>query len=58
MICKFTEHHINTYFADMQYAWFNGIDPKMMVKTDGSIEGSIECKEGESYNGKPEWDCE
>lgn len=42
----------------LQYAWFNGIDPKMMVETDETLEGSVECKEGESYKGKPEWECE
>ncbi|KAL3782984.1 hypothetical protein HJC23_003140 [Cyclotella cryptica] len=40
-----------------EYAWFNGIDPKMMVKTEDAIEGAVECKEGESYKGKPEWEC-
>ena len=30
----------------------------MMVKTDDAMEGAKECKEGESYNGKPEWECE
>ncbi|KAL7464446.1 hypothetical protein ACHAXS_004783 [Conticribra weissflogii] len=40
------------------YAWFNGIDPKNMRETDGTMEGAEECVEGESYRGKPEWECE
>ncbi|KAL7502173.1 hypothetical protein ACHAWX_000479 [Stephanocyclus meneghinianus] len=39
------------------YAWFNGIDPKRMIMTEDGIEGVVECKEGESYKGKPEWEC-
>ncbi|KAL7537334.1 hypothetical protein ACHAXR_007743 [Thalassiosira sp. AJA248-18] len=39
------------------YAWFNGVDN--MRPTDGEeIEGTEECVEGESYKGKPEWECE
>jgi hypothetical protein len=52
-----TSHNIIANLST-QYAWFNGIDPNMMIKTDGAIEGSMECKEGESYKGKPEWECE
>ncbi|KAL7515011.1 hypothetical protein ACHAXN_012861 [Cyclotella atomus] len=52
------EPHVVCTGEPEEYAWFNGIDPKMMVKTDGAIEGSMECKEGESYKGKPEWECE
>lgn len=51
-------HYIMISNNLVQYAWFNGIDPKMMVKTDEAMEGSVECKEGESYKGKPEWECE
>ena len=42
----------------MQYAWFNGIDTKAMRKAeDVDIEGSENCVLGESYMGKPEWEC-
>ncbi len=40
-----------------EYAWFNGVDPKAMRKTDGTEEGTEECIEVESYMGKPEWEC-
>ena len=40
-----------------QYAWFNGIEPKMMVETDGVAAEAMICEEGESYKGKPEWEC-
>lgn len=40
-----------------EYAWFNGVDPKAMRKTDGTLEGTEQCIEVESYMGKPEWEC-
>eukprot|EP00985_Skeletonema_marinoi_P005058 scaffold2188_cov106-Skeletonema_marinoi.AAC.2 len=40
------------------YAWFNGVDPKNMRETNGAIEGAENCVEGESFKGKPEWECE
>jgi len=56
-----TDHekpHVVCTSEPEEYAWFNGIDPKMMVETDDAMEGAVECKEGESYKGKPEWECE
>ena len=42
----------------VQYAWFNGIDTKAMRKAeDVDIEGNENCVLGESYTGKPEWEC-
>jgi hypothetical protein len=41
-----------------QYAWFNGIDPKNMRETDGAVEGAENCVQGESFRGKPEWECD
>lgn len=40
-----------------EYAWFNGVDPKAMRKTDGTQECTDSCIEVESYMGKPEWEC-
>mmetsp|Transcript_20613 Transcript_20613/g.37248 ORF Transcript_20613/g.37248 Transcript_20613/m.37248 type:complete len:124 (+) Transcript_20613:178-549(+) len=40
------------------YAWFNGVDPKAMREADGEETGAEECVEGESFMGKPEWECE
>mmetsp|Transcript_14675 Transcript_14675/g.22092 ORF Transcript_14675/g.22092 Transcript_14675/m.22092 type:complete len:129 (+) Transcript_14675:82-468(+) len=40
------------------YAWFNGVDPENMRETDGVIEGAENCVQGESFKGKPEWECE
>jgi len=41
-----------------EYAWFNGIDTKAMRKAeDVDIEGNENCVLGESYTGKPEWEC-
>jgi hypothetical protein len=39
------------------FAWFNGLDPKDMVPTDGIVDGAIECVEGASPRGVPEWEC-
>jgi hypothetical protein len=41
-----------------RYAWFNGVDPKAMRPTDGTLGGAVQCMEVESYKGKPEWECE
>mmetsp|Transcript_11990 Transcript_11990/g.19890 ORF Transcript_11990/g.19890 Transcript_11990/m.19890 type:complete len:122 (+) Transcript_11990:47-412(+) len=40
-----------------EYAWFNGLDPKAMRPTDGMEEGAVECVEGASPRGIPEWEC-
>jgi hypothetical protein len=39
------------------YAWYNGIDPEQLKPTDAIKEGAVECVEGESRRGKPEWEC-
>mmetsp|Transcript_29710 Transcript_29710/g.38855 ORF Transcript_29710/g.38855 Transcript_29710/m.38855 type:complete len:123 (+) Transcript_29710:266-634(+) len=41
-----------------EYAWFNGIDPDKMKKTDGMEEGKLECVEGSSPRGVEEWECQ
>jgi hypothetical protein len=41
-----------------EYAWFNGIDPKKLHKTDIVSELSTECVEGASPRGIPEWECQ
>ena len=41
-----------------EYAWFNGIDPKKLHKTDVVSELSTECVEGASPRGIPEWECQ
>lgn len=41
-----------------EYAWFNGIDPNHLIPTDGTETGSMECVEGASPRGIPEWECE
>mmetsp|Transcript_11547 Transcript_11547/g.16566 ORF Transcript_11547/g.16566 Transcript_11547/m.16566 type:complete len:134 (+) Transcript_11547:51-452(+) len=40
------------------YAWFNGVDPENMREVDGVVEGVENCVQGESFKGKPEWECE
>jgi hypothetical protein len=40
-----------------EYAWFNGLDRDAMRPTDGVEEGSVECVEGASPRGIPEWEC-
>ena len=45
----------------VQYAWFNGVDPKAMRKVDDEeviAVGAEMCKEDENFRGKPEWECE
>ena len=39
------------------YAWFNGIDPQKLTKTDTVSELATECVEGASPRGIPEWEC-
>ena len=39
------------------YAWFNGIDPAKLLKTDTVSELATECVEGASPRGIPEWEC-
>ena len=41
-----------------EYAWFNGIDPKKLHKTDVVSEFATECVEGASPRGIPEWECQ
>mmetsp|Transcript_4292 Transcript_4292/g.12108 ORF Transcript_4292/g.12108 Transcript_4292/m.12108 type:complete len:137 (-) Transcript_4292:185-595(-) len=40
-----------------EYAWYNGIDEKKMIPTDGTESGATECIEGASPRGTPEWEC-
>ena len=40
-----------------EYAWFNGIDREAMKETDGILQGALECVEGASPRGFPEWEC-
>eukprot|EP00986_Skeletonema_menzelii_P011269 scaffold5772_cov145-Skeletonema_menzelii.AAC.4 len=40
------------------YAWFNGVDPENMREVDEIVEGVENCIQGESFKGKPEWECE
>mmetsp|Transcript_24129 Transcript_24129/g.42823 ORF Transcript_24129/g.42823 Transcript_24129/m.42823 type:complete len:133 (-) Transcript_24129:2817-3215(-) len=41
-----------------EYAWFNGIEPEQMVPTDGIYDEAVQCVEGASPRGVPEWECE
>lgn len=40
-----------------EYAWFNGLDRNAMKVTNGETEDSLECVEGASPRGVPEWEC-
>ena len=40
-----------------EYAWFNGIDEGDMKPTNAVVEGVVECVEGASPRGFPEWEC-
>mmetsp|Transcript_41655 Transcript_41655/g.71313 ORF Transcript_41655/g.71313 Transcript_41655/m.71313 type:complete len:133 (+) Transcript_41655:187-585(+) len=40
------------------YAWFNGVDPQNMREAHGEEEDAELCVEGESFRGKPEWECD
>ncbi len=39
------------------YAWFNGLDRESMSPADGKYEDFLECVEGASPRGVPEWEC-
>ena len=39
------------------YAWFNGLDRDAMKPTNGESESFLECVEGASPKGVPEWEC-
>jgi hypothetical protein len=43
--------------APDEFAWFNGLDPEALVPTDGTNEDALECVEGASPRGIPEWEC-
>lgn len=53
----FNRFNTSFFFYVQQYAWFNGIESKMMIETDGVAEEAMICEEGESYKGMPEWEC-
>lgn len=39
------------------YAWFNGLDRETMLPADGHHDDFLECVEGASPRGVPEWEC-
>jgi hypothetical protein len=41
-----------------EYAWFNGLSPQHMQKTDDIFVGKMQCVEGASPRGTPEWECQ
>jgi hypothetical protein len=41
-----------------EYAWYYGIDEEQMVLTDCIHDAALQCVEGESPRGVPEWECE
>jgi hypothetical protein len=43
--------------APDEYAWFNGLDPEALLPTDDINEHALECVEGASPRGIPEWEC-
>lgn len=43
--------------APDEYAWFNGIDEENMIPLENEILGALECVEGASPRGIPEWEC-
>jgi hypothetical protein len=45
--------------APEDYAWFNGLDVDALVPVDGTSASSeaLECAEGASPRGIPEWEC-
>lgn len=51
------EPHVVCTSQPDEYAWFNGIERHYMVETDGMLEGALECVEGASPRGFPEWEC-
>ena len=41
-----------------EYAWFNGVDREKLIPTEGEVlDGAVECVEGASPRGVPEWEC-
>ena len=41
-----------------EFAWFNGLDVEDLIPTDaGTSEQALECHEGASPRGIPEWEC-
>ena len=40
-----------------EYAWFNGISRESMRPADGVHQDFLECVEGYSPRGIPEWEC-
>ena len=40
-----------------EYAWFNGIPKEAMQPADAVHEDFLECVEGYSPRGVPEWEC-
>jgi hypothetical protein len=43
--------------APEDYAWFNGLDVEALVPVDGTSTEALECAEGASPRGIPEWEC-
>ena len=43
--------------APEEFAWFEGVNRKLMKPTDGMNIESEQCVEGSSPNGTPEWKC-
>jgi hypothetical protein len=39
------------------YAWFNGLDRDAMKDATGESDNFLECVEGASPRGVPEWEC-
>lgn len=39
------------------YEWFNGLDVDALVPVDGTSTEALECAEGASPRGIPEWEC-
>lgn len=40
-----------------EYAWFNGIEEKNMIPIENEDSMALECVEGASPRGIPEWEC-
>eukprot|EP00977_Amphora_coffeiformis_P014169 scaffold3901_cov174-Amphora_coffeaeformis.AAC.7 len=40
-----------------EYAWMEGIDLVTLKPTDGIVEGALECVEGASPRGTPQYEC-
>jgi hypothetical protein len=41
-----------------EYAWFYGIDKEQLILTHGIHDAALQCVEGASPRGVPEWECE